>query len=77
MGDGFEMRTGHHPLSIGTTSASGQDRPKQGFFRSQCQAEGTSVPAYVQVCGQRDSAAASDLARVWVITTGRSRLACA
>lgn len=37
----------------------------------------TSVPAYAQVCGQRDGAAASDLAWVWVIMTGRSRLACA
>lgn len=75
--DGLGTRNGHHPLSFGTASAPGQDHPKQGFSRSQWQAGGTSVPAYVQVCGQGDGAAASDLAWVWVITTGRSRLACA
>lgn len=62
MGDGFGMKNGHLPLSFGTAIASGQDHPKQGVCRSQCQAGGTSVPAYVQVCGQRDGAAASDLA---------------
>lgn len=77
MGDGFGIRNGHLPLSFGTARAVGQDPPKQGLSRSHCQFGKTSVPAYVQVCGQWDSAAASDLAWVWVIMTGRSRLACA
>ncbi|GAA6070261.1 uncharacterized [Tachysurus ichikawai] len=31
------MRIGHLPLSFGTASAPGQDHPKHGFSRSQCQ----------------------------------------
>lgn len=77
LGDGFEMRIGHLPLSFGTASAPGQDHPKHGFSRSQCQTVRDISASSVQVCGQRDDAAASDLAWVRVITTERSRLACA
>lgn len=75
MGLEWELGTSLCPLALPVLQ--GRTIQSKASLRANARPGGTSVPAYVQVCGQMDDAAASDLAWVWVITTGRSRLACA